>query len=101
MATPPFALVTWDDAWADGGDAATVKDVGDKHRPTVMETAGWLLRDDEGGISLFNERYIDEGEETFRSRTFIPRAMIRSVTQVRLSTPRKPRKLKPPPPKEP
>ena len=89
---PQLVVAVWDDAWADGSDSVTEKDALDKHRPTVMQTIGWLLADDDAGISLFNERCLDQGEETYRSRTFIPRAMVRSVTPFTLTKPRARRK---------
>ena len=85
----PFAVVQWLDAWADAHDSASASDVGIKHKSVAMRTAGWLLADDDNGVSLFSE-YCSE-DETFRSRTFIPRAMIVNVAVVRLVKPRKPK----------
>lgn len=92
VASPQLAVVVWEDAWADGGDSVTTLDAHEKHRATIMQTLGWLLADDDAGVSLFNERCLDKGEETYRSRTFIPRALIRSVTPMNLTAPRKPKK---------
>jgi hypothetical protein len=88
----PFVSVVWDDAWADATDSVGERDHDSKHKATVMETRGWLVRDDELGVSIFNERCLDDGDGSYRSRTFIPRAMIKSVTHWKLV---KPRKLKP------
>lgn len=87
----PFVSVIWDDAWADATDSVGEKDHDAKHKVTVMETRGWLLKDDAIGVSLFNERCLDAGEEIYRSRTFIPRQLIKSVTPWKLTKPRKPR----------
>lgn len=95
-AKPVLAIVIWLDAWAESGDATSVLDVHEKHRATIMQTIGWILQDDDAGISIFNERCLDEGEEVYRSRTFIPRLMVRSTTPVNLSRPRKPREKVPP-----
>lgn len=86
---PQLAVVVWEDAWADGGDSVTILDAHEKHRATIMQTLGWVLADDEKGVSLFNERCLDKGEETYRSRTFIPRSLIRSNTPMNLTAPRK------------
>lgn len=89
VASPQLVIVVWDDAWADGTDSIGEADYDAKHRPTVMQTIGWLLRDDDKGVSVFNERCLDKGEEVYRSRTFIPRAMIKSCTPFSLTKPRK------------
>lgn len=86
---PVFAVVVWDDAWGDSTDSAALTDAHEKHRPTVMQTVGWVLVDNERGVSIFNERCLDKGEESYRSRTFVPRAMIRSVTPFSLTRKRK------------
>lgn len=77
-----LVLCVWDDAWSDFAELVTSQDAGLKHRPTVMQTVGWLVIDNDQGVSLFNERCLDQGEESYRGRTFIPRAMVRSVTPV-------------------
>lgn len=82
MDTPTLVLVVWSDAWAESGDSTSVTEAHEKHRPMTMQTVGWVLREDESGISIFNERCLDQGEEVYRSRTFIPRAMVKSVTPV-------------------
>ena len=90
MDKPILVLAVWHDAWADGGDSTTVSEAYEKHRATTMQTIGWLLADNELGVSIFNERCLDQGEEVYRSRTFIPRPLIKSVNPV--IRPRKPRK---------
>ncbi len=84
----PLVLVEWDDAWADATTAVTEKDVGDSHRAEVIRTLGWLLRDDEIGISVAAE-YCADG--SYRGRSFIPRGMVRSMTFYKLTKPRKPK----------
>lgn len=90
----PFVSVEWNDAWADGTDTLGEHEHDTKHKPTVMETRGWLLGDNEAGVSLFNERCLDKGDGTYRSRTFIPRALVLSVTPWKLVRPRKPKQPK-------
>jgi hypothetical protein len=88
---PTLAVVVWDDAWSGGNDLITLKDVEEKHRPSVMQTLGWVLKDDPAGVFVANERCMDLGDECYRGSTFIPRSLIRSVTPFKLQTPRKTR----------
>jgi len=87
-----FVAVQWWDAWADAHESVSPEDAHQKHKATLMETRGWLLCDDEKGVSIFNERCLDEGDGSFRGRTFVPRAMIHSVEPV--GNPRK-KRMKP------
>lgn len=89
---PVLVQLVWNDAWADLHEQVSVGDVGEKHKATLMETVGWLLRNDEVGVSLFNERCLDQGDGTYRGRTFVLKAMIVSVTPI--VKPRKPRRAK-------
>jgi hypothetical protein len=91
---PTLAVVVWDDAWCAGIELLTVKEVEEKHHPSVMQTLGWLLKDDPSGVWIANERCMDKGDDTYRGHTFIPRSLIKSVTAFKLSTPRKPRHAK-------
>jgi hypothetical protein len=78
MTEPRFVICKWLDAWCDGVDDTTFDKVHEKHKPMEMETRGWVLLDDEVGVSLFYERQGDLS--SYRGRTFIPRGMIISVT---------------------
>ena len=91
MANPAFVTCIWNDAWADAVEGVTLKDAADKHHPTIMETRGWLLYEDEEGVSIAAERCLDKGEEYYRGRSYIPKVLIKSVTPIRVSKPRKPR----------
>lgn len=86
----PLVIVTWNDAWGNAHEDVNPQDVAEGHKPTVMQTVGWLLREDDLGVSLFVERAV---EGSYRGRTFIPKAMIKEIKPV--IKPRKPR-----PPKE-
>lgn len=90
----PLAVVEWNDAWIDGNDPVTLSEVHVEHKPKVIITLGYILRDDDSGISLANEYY--EDESVYRGRTFIPRGMIKSVTHFKLTKPRKPKDEKNP-----
>lgn len=80
----PLVVVEWNDAWIKEA-GVTLEDVGATHVPTVVTTIGWMMKDDEVGISLANEFY----DDTYRGRTFIPRGMVKTVTPYRLTKPRK------------
>src|SRR5947207_2861974 len=73
----PLVVVEWDDAWTNEM-GVTLEDARASHKPMPVRTIGWLLIDDEVGVSLANE-YFDDG--SFRGRTFILRCMVRSVTK--------------------
>lgn len=81
----PLVIVEWTDAWGDNEVAISMEDVESHHRALIVETMGWLLREDENGVSLANEVY----NSNFRGRTFIPRGMIKSITPYRLTRTRK------------
>lgn len=76
----PLALVVWNDAHVEADLPVTLDTVADTHKPTVIHTLGWVIREDEVGISLVNEFY----EYTYRGRTFIPKAMVESITYLKL-----------------
>jgi len=99
MSDPVFISCKWLDAWTDGVDDTTLEKVKEKHRPIEMETRGWLLVDDDVGISLFYERSL-ESPQSYRGRTFIPRGMIKSIDILNISKPRKKRVQKEEGPKE-
>lgn len=94
MTEPRYVGCAWIDAWADPVDDVSLEKAHEKHRPLEMETRGWLLVDNDVGVSLFVERTADR--ESYRGRTFIPRGMIKSITDFPLK--RKPRAKKELPP---
>ena len=63
-----LALVVWEDANTGGDDAVSLDNVDAFHEPTIVHTLGWVLKQNEKGISLVTEFY----DSTFRGRTFIP-----------------------------
>lgn len=79
---PVLVKVIWDDAWGEAEESFFYKDAHTKHHPVVMHTVGWLIIDDEKGVSIANERCLDDGEENYRGRTFIPKSLVRSVTPI-------------------
>lgn len=89
MRNSHIVIVVWDDAHGSAHREVTEDDM--PHRPLVMQTIGWLLRQDELGISIANEYCSDAESACYRGHTFVPIGLIRSVTPFTLSTPRKPR----------
>jgi hypothetical protein len=85
----PFVMVKWDDAWQDQDNFSTAHGITATHGPMLIETIGWLIQDDDLGISVVNERSNQDGHDVFRGRTFIPRAMVRQVIPFNLTRPRK------------
>lgn len=74
---PRYVQCRWLDAWADPVDDVSIEKTFEKHKPLEMETRGWLLLEDEIGVSLFVERTADQS--SYRGRTFIPKGMIKSI----------------------
>lgn len=89
MTKVPFAIVVWDDAHGSATEDVTIEAL--DHTPMVMTTVGWLLREDERGVSVANERCEEGGKMVYRGHTFIPKAMVRSCTVMKLVRPRKPK----------
>lgn len=92
---PPFAICRWMDAWGDETGEATVANAHETHKATPMETAGWVLKDDQDGVSIFCERCTEKSEYVYRGRTFVPRGMVVELVKYKLTRPRLP-KPKPP-----
>lgn len=89
MASPiehdlPLVLIEWLDANT-GNEPVDADNVGSLHKPWVIHSLGWVLQDDEIGITIVTEYY----DSTYRGRTFIPRGMVQSLTPFTLSRPRK------------
>jgi hypothetical protein len=91
VAKLPIVVVVWLDAWKSATTDISVRNVDEHHKAAVMQTMGWLLKEDATGVTIANERCNDEGEDEYRGVTFIPGGMIKSVNRFNLSTPRKPR----------
>lgn len=81
-----LAVVVWNDAHGNAHREVTEEEL--PHRPIVMTTVGWLLRQDETGVSIANEQALDVDSSCYRGHTFIPAGMIQSVTVVKESKPR-------------
>lgn len=80
MADLPFVTCIWNDAWIFTDEFITMETAHLKHKPMPVETTGWLMIDDAEGVSIANERCLDpENAGAYRGRTFIPRAMVKSI----------------------
>ena len=86
---PPFVILVWNDANSSSVEVITEENVMQYHVPETMNTVGWLLRDDEIGVSVANETYYETGKPRWRGHTFVPRALVLDVIPVKLTTPRK------------
>ena len=75
----PYVCVVWDDAWKDADNDVTQEQARDQHKPTECHTPGWILEDNEKGITVAGE-YSPNG--TYRSRTFVLRSLIKEVIPI-------------------
>ena len=85
----PFAIVIWDDPNSSSTEVITDENVVKYHVPAVMKTVGWIIKDDEKGISICNEVFYEHDIPNYRGHTFILRSLIRSVTPFKLTSPKK------------
>ena len=83
----PLVLVEWKDANVGGDDQVTLDNIDQFHKPTIIHTLGWLIKQDDEGITVCNEYF----DDTYRGRTFIPAGMIITATPFKLTKPRKPK----------
>lgn len=97
-AEPQLKVVVWKDAWSAGIEVLTIKEAKERHRASIMQTIGWVVESDDEGITIFNERCMDHGEECYRGHSFIPRVLVKSETPFTLKTPRKKHAKVPPSP---
>jgi len=85
MTTPPYKLVqvVWHDANSPAStDIFDATDLKTAHTTMPVVTVGWLLRDDEQGVTLAGEWF--SGTTDFRGLTFVPRALVGEVTEVKV-----------------
>ena len=77
MPNPTLVICRWSDAHTTEATQYAPTDI--PHAPLVIETVGWLLRDDQAGVSIASERI--DGTQ-FRGYTFIPRGMVGDVNPI-------------------
>lgn len=85
MTNKPLVICTWLDAHGTGIGALREHEL--PHEALKIHTIGWLLRDDDKGVSLAAE-YCEDG--AWRGVTFVPRVLVESVRAVKkVRAPRK------------
>ena len=72
--------ILWEDAWSDPG-YFSLKQIAEEE-PYLIETVGWVIRNDKTGISTAREKFADG---RFRTIQHIGRPMIRKVEILRAS----------------
>jgi hypothetical protein len=76
-------IVTWLDAW---GEDKQVEKVDIDHSPIVTDTIGFLIKENEVGVTIAMDSYPSHPTEV-RNYAFIPRGMIRKITYLTLLLP--------------
>lgn len=92
LAPKPLSVVLWLDAHGGSVDDYAEDELNHIHSAKPLSTWGFILKDDEKGITLFHEWSPEDGR--WRGRRFIPRGMI--VEVIELGMQRRPRKKKAP-----
>jgi len=88
LVNKPIVIVRWNDAQSSATHVFKEGEDMNYHKPMVMETLGWLLNDDEQGVSVMNEAFSEEGLN-YRGHTFVPRSLILSTEVVKAQRKRK------------
>lgn len=77
----PYVAIEWLDAHSPSSiDIFDANDLKGAHGTMPVITAGWLLKDDDAGVTLASEWFA--GTSEFRALTFIPRTMIAERTEL-------------------
>lgn len=85
----PLVRVSWLDAHS-GANYLTEYSADDiPHGPAHAYTVGYMIRNDEKGITVMGEFFPDDAQ--FRGRTFIPAGMVLGVDKLRIASKPKPR----------
>ena len=92
MSDKPLVIVHWLDAFC--SDVTQMSEAEIPHTPMKMRTLGWLLREDEVGVTVANESTEDK---EWRGVTFIPRGMLDRVATL-TPPPKRRKKIDSPPP---
>lgn len=83
----PAAIIIWNDAHARNPAVEYEEsEIAQQHKPEECKILGLVIKDDEKGLSLYNE---ETDLSSVRGLSFIPRAMIKNITYVSLTVPRK------------
>lgn len=88
MTKLPLVVVEWWDHNTDGDVPIDLETVDSYHKPTLITTIGWVLKEDDFGVTLVTEYY----DSTYRGRTFIDKRMIKfPINHYKLTRHRKPK----------
>lgn len=91
----PAAVVVWNDAHARNQAVEYEEsEIIQVHRPEECQILALVIRDDEKGLTLYNE---ETGPTSIRGVSFVPRAMIKAVYYVNLTPRRKAASVPTPP----
>lgn len=86
--TPPLVCIRWHDAHGDATRVVDRRTLVEYHQPLVVDTVGWLLGDRDGGVSVANERLIEDGHvSSWRGHSFIPRPMLQQILTLPAAAP--------------
>jgi len=72
VSMPILEIITWDDAWCED-EKTNIDEI--ECKPTRVQTAGWVIKENESGVLLAPEIYLEHPNYT-RYPTFIPKGMI-------------------------
>jgi hypothetical protein len=73
----PFVAVVWDDAKGNANIEYTVEEVSQHHHATPYVTFGFMMLENEEGITLFSEQCLDS--QGLRGMSFIPAGMAKEI----------------------
>ncbi len=80
--TPRYGFVFWMDAHSlEATDVVDLHDLGKLHSSKPIITGGWVMKDDEVGVSICGEFC---GGSEFRNSTFVPRSMVLDVWYIKV-----------------
>src|SRR2546422_6163348 len=80
----PFGCILWDDA---KGESSEVAEEEMSHAPIRFQIYGWVVKSDTMGVTIASEWR--PGDNLYRDRSFIPRAMVVQEIYYALVKPRK------------
>lgn len=74
--TLPLVAVVWNDAHASSAELIDQASIVESHKPKEVITLGWLMREDEAGVSVCAEYVAELG---YRGHTFVPRSLVKQI----------------------
>lgn len=84
----PYVAVEWLDANSPAAvDIFDAKDLKEAHGTMAVITTGWLLKEDEKGLTLAGEWFA--GTTEFRALTFIPATLVAERVELSVKKPKR------------